>query len=131
MLKSIQLDNEFIPVTSNNLPKLKEHLQNKELIAFNSPFEQTQLSRAGFDVWSNDWLDVSLLTKLYDNRLAEERIVSLEDLEERILGTTTKKDLVTKLETKYGKNFFGHPDIVNDPLFQEYGTNDTKITREL
>lgn len=32
MLKSIQLDDTFIPVTSDNLPVLKEQLQNKELI---------------------------------------------------------------------------------------------------
>jgi hypothetical protein len=50
MLKSIQLDDRFIPVTSSNLPTLREQLKNKELIAFNAPFEQTQLSRAGFDV---------------------------------------------------------------------------------
>lgn len=131
MLKSVQLDDRFITVTNDNLPQLKEQLQNKELIAFNSPFEQTQLSRAGFDVWSNNWYDVSLLTKLYDNRLAEARIASLGDLEERLLGTTTKNDLVAKLEEKYGKNFFGHPDIVKDLDFQEYGINDTRITREL
>jgi len=117
MIKTLQLDNEFIPVTNSNLPTLKAELQNKELIAFNAPFEQTQLSRAGFDVWSNDWLDVSLLTKLYDNRLAEERISSLEDLEERLLGTNTKKALKAKLKARYGKNFDGHPDIVNDPPF--------------
>jgi len=103
MLKSIQLDNNFIPVTSNNLPTLKKQLQNKELIVFNAPFEQTQLSRAGFDVLSNRWLDVSLLTKLYDNRLAEERIASLGDLEKRLLGESTRNNLVTKLEEKYGK----------------------------
>jgi hypothetical protein len=50
MLKSIQLDSEFIPVTNDNLPSLKEQLQGKEFIAFNAPFEQTQLSRAAFDV---------------------------------------------------------------------------------
>jgi hypothetical protein len=50
MLKSIQLDNNFIPVNEDNLPELKEQLQNKELIAFNSPFKQTQLARAGFNV---------------------------------------------------------------------------------
>lgn len=50
MLKSVQLDDEFIPVTDDNLLQLKEELQNKELIVFNTPFEQTQLSRAGFDV---------------------------------------------------------------------------------
>lgn len=68
---------------------------------------------------------------MYDNRLAEERIASLEDLEERILGTTTKKELIAKLIDKYGKNYFSHPDIVKDPLFQEYGLNDTKVTRAL
>lgn len=50
-------------------------------------------------------------------------------LEEQILGTNTKNELVAKLEEKYGKNYFGHPDIVNEPLF--HGTNDTKITRAL
>src|ERR1700753_1300179 len=33
MIKTLQLDNEFIPVTKSNLPTLKEELQNKELIA--------------------------------------------------------------------------------------------------
>lgn len=28
-------------------------------------------------------------------------------------------------------DFFKHPNIVSDPLFQEYGLNDTKITEEL
>lgn len=71
------------------------------------------------------------MTKLYDNRLAEERIGSLEDLEVRLLGTNTKKTLKVKLEAKYGKSFYGHPDIVSDPDFQEYGINDTRITRLL
>lgn len=111
MLKSIQLDDKFIPVTNDNLPTLKKQLQNKELIAFNSPFEQTQLSRAGFDVWSNSWVDTQLLAKLYDNRLAElgRDAGSLGTLEEQILGTDTKNKLVAKLEEKYGKNYFGHP----------------------
>lgn len=131
MLKSIQLDEEFIPFTQQNEATLKEELQNKELIAFNSPFEQTQLARVGFEVWSNDWIDVSLLAKLNDNRLAEARIASLGDLEEHFLRTTTKNDLVTKLEQRYGKNFFNHPNILDDPDFKKYGTNDTRITREL
>lgn len=131
MLKSVQLDDRFITVSNDNLPELKAQLQNKELIAFNTPFEQTQLSRAGFDVWSNSWQDVSLLTKLYDNRLAEQGIASLGDLEARILGTTTKNNLVAKLEDRYGKEFFSHPDIVRDPDFQAYGVNDTRITKEL
>jgi hypothetical protein len=50
MLKSIQLDDHFIPVTDSNLPILKNQIQGKELIVFNAPFEQTQLTRAGFDV---------------------------------------------------------------------------------
>jgi len=50
MLKSVQLDDNFIPATNSNLVKLREELQNKELIVFNAPFEQTQLTRSGFDV---------------------------------------------------------------------------------
>lgn len=49
-LKSIQLDNQFIPITFTNKPDLIRQLRNKELIVFNSPFEQTQLARQGFDI---------------------------------------------------------------------------------
>lgn len=87
MLKSIQLDDRFIEVKSDNLPQLKQQLKKKELIAFNAPFDQTQLAKSGFDVWSNDWIDVSLLAKLYNNRLAEEKKESLADLEHHFLGT--------------------------------------------
>jgi hypothetical protein len=42
---------------------------------------------------------------------------------------------VAKLEAKYQSkkkgDFFHHPNIADDPLFHEYGLNDTKITREL
>lgn len=110
-------------------------MEGKELIVFNSIFEQTQLYRDGFSVWDNQWYDVSLMAKLYDNRLAEEKIEKLEDMEEHFLHTTRKKTLVEKLKQKYRcrkkKDFFNHPDIVSNPLFQEYGLNDTKITREL
>lgn len=47
-LKSIQIDDQFISVTPDNKPQLVKELHNKELIAFNSPFEQTQLYRQGF-----------------------------------------------------------------------------------
>lgn len=102
MLQSIQLDDKFIPVTPEKNPKLVRELRNKELIVFNSPFEQTQLYRQGFDIWSNKWVDVSLLAKLSDNRLAEEKIESLEDMEERFLRTTSKKRKVAELDKKYG-----------------------------
>jgi hypothetical protein len=69
-----------------------KELQGKELIVFNSPFEQTQLYRNGFNIWANQWRDVSLLAKLADNRLAEEQIESLSDMEEHFLKTTRKKD---------------------------------------
>ncbi|CAI2166747.1 26_t:CDS:2, partial [Funneliformis geosporum] len=48
-----------------------------------------------------------------------------------ILKTTTKQDYKTKLVEKYGKKFFNHPEIQKDPLFQEYGTNDTRLAKEL
>ena len=73
MLKSIQLDGTFIPVSTSNIATLRGQLQNKELIVFNSPLEQTQLARAGFAVWSNKWIDTIQLVKHNDNRLAEER----------------------------------------------------------
>lgn len=120
-LKSIQIDDQFISVTPDNKPQLVKELHNKELIAFNSPFEQTQLYRQGFIIWSNKWIDVSLLAKLSDNRLAEEMISSLEDMEDRFLRTTSKKQKVKLLDEKYGgvhKSFFKHPNITEDPLFQ-------------
>lgn len=134
-LKSIQVDDLFVKVTPENKPYLQKQLIGREFIVFNSPFEQTQLYRNGFDIWSNDWKDVLLLAKLYDNRLAEEGVQSLEAMEEHFLQTTRKKDLVAQLSQKYKvtkkKDFFKHPNIVDDPLFQEYGINDTKITQEL
>jgi len=50
MIKTVQLDNQFIKVTPTNKPILKEELKGKKLVVFNSPFEQTQLYHAGFDV---------------------------------------------------------------------------------
>lgn len=78
MLKSIQLDDKFIEVSKENLSVLKEQLQNKELVAFNSPFEQAQLSRAGFDVWSNHWLQNVDLEQQLDIRLDSKKSVSLK-----------------------------------------------------
>ena len=71
------------------------------------------------------------MAKLYDNRLAEERISSLADTEQELLGTATKANLVKLLKAKYGSKFFTHPEIEKDQLSQEYGTNDTRVTREL
>lgn len=55
-------------------------------------------------------------------------------MEAHFLKTTRKKDLVAQLNHKYKTTkigFFKHPKIVDDPLFQEYGLNDTQITQEL
>jgi hypothetical protein len=38
---------------------------------------------------------------------------------------------VKLLKAKYGSKFFTHPEIEKDQLSQEYGTNDTRVTREL
>jgi len=67
------------------------------------------------------------MARVYDNRLAEERVFSLADLEEKLLGTKTKKEYLAQLKAKYGNKFFNHPDIEKDPLFQGYGLNDTKL----
>jgi len=107
--------------------ELSQKLTEKNLIAFNAPFEQTQLARSGYRVWENNWIDVSLMARVYDNRLAEERVFSLADLEEKLLGTKTKKEYLAQLKAKYGNKFFNHPDIEKDPLFQGYGLNDTKL----
>lgn len=100
MIKTIQLNDQFIQVTPNNKPILKEELKSKELIVFNSPFEQTQLYHGGFDVWANKWVDVSLMARVYDNRLAEEQIESLAEMEKHFLGTVP---WVTPQEPTLGK----------------------------
>ena len=76
-LKTIQLDDRFVKVTPEKKPYLQKSLVGRELLVFNSLFEQTQLYRNGFDIWSNDWKDVLLLAKLYDNRLAQEGIIRM------------------------------------------------------
>jgi hypothetical protein len=42
-LKTLQLDDHFIKVTPENNPYLRKVLVGRELVVFNSPFEQTQL----------------------------------------------------------------------------------------
>lgn len=128
-IKTYQLNQNLY--LSDQKEEVKEQLKGAHLIVFNAPFDQAQLHHAGFNIWNNKWSDVALMARIYDNRLAERQISSLKDIEMELLGTKSKQDYIDKLTSKYGNNFFAHPDIDKDPLFHEYGLNDTKITREL
>lgn len=135
-IKTIQLNQDiYHPVKDKVIveEKFKGDYQGvyKHLIAFNAPFDQTQLHHAGYNIWKNRWSDVSLMARLSDNLIVEKGVFSLEDTETTFLGTTTKRDYVTQLTEKYGKNFFAHPKIESEPLFQAYSLNDTRVTQEL
>lgn len=115
-------------------------LRAKHLVAYNAPFEQTQLARNEINPWKNDdktekkWTDVALMVRTYDNRLIETRKTKLEDAETALLGTKTKKETIAKLETKYKvsiEKVYGIPNVAQDPLFQEYALNDIHVTRRL
>lgn len=90
-LKSIQLNDQFIKVIPQILPVLKQSMKGKTFKAFNSSFEQIQLERHNFNVWANDWYDVQLMAKLYDNRLSEENIDSLASMEEHFASYHKKE----------------------------------------
>ena len=49
-IKSIQLDNMFLQQMTEVHKELSQKLTEKNLIAFNAPFEQTQLARSGYRV---------------------------------------------------------------------------------
>jgi hypothetical protein len=53
-IKSIQLDSQFIAPMEKIHGEMKKRLVNNNLIAFNCPFEQTQLARDGNAVWDNN-----------------------------------------------------------------------------
>lgn len=116
---------------ANQKQEVEAQIKDKHLIAFNASYDQTQLHRQGYNIWDNKWTDVALMARIYDNRLAERKIKSLEALETELLGTITKSTKIAELTEKYGKNFFAHSEIEQDPLFQTYALKDTKVTREL
>jgi len=76
-------------------------MRMSDVVVYNAPFEQTQLTRSGVDVWKKEvvnpvtktveitkkkWTDVALMARCFDNRLMETRKTKLEDVEEELLG---------------------------------------------
>ena len=75
----MQLDDRFFKLDQETKPQLQQELMGRNLIAFNSTFEQIHLAREGFeDIWENQWIDVSLLAKLMIKISVETGIIGSE-----------------------------------------------------
>jgi hypothetical protein len=102
-LRTIQIDNHYLIWESLNQEEKDNIIKvfvNKTVYLFNLNLDVSQLKYAGFNIEANKWFDIALLARVCENRLMEKLTFSLNNLALNVLGSSTKEDLIEKLEDK-------------------------------